>query len=85
VGVEVVVRQATPQARRRIEASLEEQGVPLRELSLREDRSQLQHPIPLRGDLREQTFSPRLSRNLAPGDEADLLHPSLQESLAGES
>jgi hypothetical protein len=31
--------------------------VPVRELRLVEDRSQLQHPMPLRGDLREQAFT----------------------------
>ncbi len=58
VAVEVVVRDDSPHARRRIETSLEEQGVPVRELHLLEDRRQLQHPMPLRGDLREQAFSP---------------------------
>src|SRR5438067_2886696 len=52
VAVEVVVRQATQQGRQRIETNLQEQGVPLQELYLLEDSSQLQHPIPLRGDLR---------------------------------
>jgi hypothetical protein len=37
--------------------------VPVRELHLVEDRRQLQSPMPLRGDLREQTLSPpRLDR-----------------------
>ncbi|HEY7126558.1 MAG TPA: AMP-binding protein [Ktedonobacterales bacterium] len=58
VAVEVVVREATQQVRRHIETGLEEQGVPLQALHLREDRSQLQHPMPLRGDLREHTFGP---------------------------
>lgn len=56
VAVEVVVRQATPQARQRIETSLEERGVPLQAVYLMEDRSQLRHPMPLRGDLREPVF-----------------------------
>jgi hypothetical protein len=58
VAVEVVVRDDSPHARRRIETSLEEQGVPVRELHLLEDRRQLRHPMLLRGDLREQAFSP---------------------------
>jgi phenylacetate-coenzyme A ligase PaaK-like adenylate-forming protein len=83
VAVEVVVRQASRQARQRIETSLQEQGVPVQELHLREDPSQLQHPLPLRGDLREHTFSPPLTRDLSPVGEASLLHPSSQETLPG--
>ena len=61
LAVEVLVREATPQAHRTIATSLEAQDVPVRELHLVEDRRQLQSPMPLRGDLREQTFSlPRL-------------------------
>ena len=78
VAVEVVVRQAPLVVRRRIETSLEERGVSLQELHLREDRSQLQHPIPLRGDLREHTFS-----TLA--GEAGLLHHPSQELPTGGS
>jgi hypothetical protein len=40
-----------------IERSLEERGVPLRELHLVEDRSRLRRPHPLRCDLREISFS----------------------------
>ncbi len=58
VAVEVVVRRNTPSVRRHIGLSLEERGVPLRELHLVEDRSQLQRPFPLRSDLREAMFSP---------------------------
>ena len=54
VAVEVVTGGDT--ARRKIETSLQEHGVLVRELRLLEDRSQLQHPMPLRGDLREQAF-----------------------------
>jgi phenylacetate-CoA ligase len=57
VVVEVVTREDAPSVRRTLQTRLEERGVPVRELRLVEDRSQLQHPIPLRGDLREQTFS----------------------------
>ena len=56
VAVEAVVRAATPMARRRIETALEAQGVPLRELHLVEDRRELQQPLPLRCDLREDSF-----------------------------
>ncbi len=82
VAVEVVTRADTSQVRRKIEGSLEERGVPLQELHLREDRSQLQHSIPLRGDLREHTFSlPLRDRPLA--DEASLLPYSSQETRTG--
>ncbi len=66
VAVEVVVRQDTCSARHRIQTSLEERGVPLQALYLREDRDQLQHPIPLRGDLREHVFD-----TLTPGPAPD--------------
>jgi hypothetical protein len=56
VVVEVVTRGDAPGIRRKIEANLLERGVPVRELRLLEDRRQLQHPMPLRGDLREQAF-----------------------------
>lgn len=56
VAVEAVVRTATPATRRRIEAALEEQKVPLAALHLVEDPGQLQHPLPLRCDLREDSF-----------------------------
>jgi len=79
------VRQVTQQGRQRIETNLQEQGVPLQELYLLEDRSQLQHPIPLRGDLREHTFSPPLTRDLSSASEASLLHPSSHETLTGGS
>jgi phenylacetate-coenzyme A ligase PaaK-like adenylate-forming protein len=59
VGVEVMVRGDTAKVRRTLERRLEEQGVPVRELHLVEDRDYLQHPIPLRGDLQEQMFSQR--------------------------
>jgi phenylacetate-coenzyme A ligase PaaK-like adenylate-forming protein len=56
VGVEVVTHD-TPQTRRAIEQSLEARGVPLQKLYLVEHESQLRHPLPLRGDLREHSFS----------------------------
>ncbi|HMA38271.1 MAG TPA: AMP-binding protein [Chloroflexia bacterium] len=57
VAVEVVVRDDTPAVRAAIGQRLEAQGVPLRELHLYTDLAQLQHPLPLRGDLREQAFA----------------------------
>lgn len=56
VAVEVVTQTTTPHVRCKIGASLEEQGIPLRALHLVEERHCLQHPMPLRGDLREQMF-----------------------------
>lgn len=56
VAVEVVTQTTTPSVRSKIEASLETWGVPLRALHLLEDCRLLQHPMPLRGDLREQVF-----------------------------
>jgi NAD(P)-dependent dehydrogenase (short-subunit alcohol dehydrogenase family) len=57
VSVEVVVRNATPDTRCLVQASLWEHGVPVQEVSLLERRDQLRRPMPLRGDLREQLFS----------------------------
>ena len=58
--------------------------MPLQELHLREDRSQLQHPIPLRGDLREHTFG-TLTRDLPLAGEASLLqHPSQETRTGGQ-
>jgi phenylacetate-coenzyme A ligase PaaK-like adenylate-forming protein len=84
VAVEVVVRQATLQAHHHIETSLQERGVPLQELHLQEDRRQLQHPIPLRGDLREHTFS-TLAQDLPLMGEASLLQQSSKETRTGGS
>ena len=61
VVVEVWVRKADNSIRHKIGQRLEEQGVPLQELRLVEDPSQLQHPLPLRCDLKEVLFdSPSL-------------------------
>jgi phenylacetate-CoA ligase len=57
VAVEVVARGERTIATRKIASALEERGVPLCELHLREDKSQLIHPYPWRGDLRESSFS----------------------------
>ncbi|MEP6774168.1 MAG: AMP-binding protein [Chloroflexota bacterium] len=56
VAVEVVARGDLVVVQRKIEASLEKHGVPLRELRVLDDRSQLRKPLPWRGDLRELTF-----------------------------
>ncbi|HEY3231366.1 MAG TPA: AMP-binding protein [Roseiflexaceae bacterium] len=57
VAVEVVTREDTPGIRRTIAQGLEAGGVPVRELYLVEHCSQLRHPLPLRCDLRETSFS----------------------------
>jgi phenylacetate-coenzyme A ligase PaaK-like adenylate-forming protein len=57
VAVEVLVRDSGPAARRRIASSLEEHGVPLRELRLVEHVEELRRPLPLRCDLREASFA----------------------------
>ena len=72
VAVEVVVRQPTPETRHRIETSLEERGVPIQAVHLREDRSQLRHPMPLRGDLREHVFDPLTMDRPMPGERSVL-------------
>ncbi len=59
VGIEAVIRLgADPKAAgRKVRIALEERGVPLRELHLLTDKSRLRNPFPLRGDLRETSFS----------------------------
>ncbi len=56
VAVEVVAPQAMPNVRRQLEAELEARGVPLQALHLVPDRSEIRHPLPFRGDLRELSF-----------------------------
>jgi len=56
VAVELVA-QDTPNVRRAIEQSLEAHGVTIKELRLVGHQSELRHPFPLRGDLRELSFS----------------------------
>jgi acyl-CoA synthetase (AMP-forming)/AMP-acid ligase II len=56
IEVEVVARGVGPVARRAIGQSLEAHGVPLRALRLLTHPDQLEHPLPLRCDLREATF-----------------------------
>lgn len=50
VAVEVLVTKNTPKVRGQIEQSLLEHAVPVRELHLVEERTQLQRPLPLRCD-----------------------------------
>jgi phenylacetate-CoA ligase len=75
VAVEVVTRQTGRATRSRIQRQLEERGVPVREIRLVEDESALQHPIPLRCDLREVSFapSPGPARVADPSSDPELL------------
>jgi phenylacetate-coenzyme A ligase PaaK-like adenylate-forming protein len=57
VAVEVVARDRSASTRRQIENALEEQGALLRALHVYNNRSQLRQPLPLRGDLKEFSFS----------------------------
>ena len=59
VAVEVLVRETDPISRNKIWQSLEEQKVPVLELNLVEAANQLRNPLPLRCDLRENSFEPR--------------------------
>jgi phenylacetate-CoA ligase len=58
VAVEVVTRQTGHATRRQVQRQLEERGVPVQEIRLLEHERALQHPIPLRCDLREVSFAP---------------------------
>ncbi len=59
VAIDTVVRRgADPKATsRQVTNALQERGVPVRELHLITDKSRLRNPLPLRGDLRETSFS----------------------------
>ena len=57
VAVEVITRDDSRETRQAIGDSLEARGVPLRSLFVRTDRDELEHPYPLRGDLREVMFA----------------------------
>lgn len=57
VAVEVVARSQDAATREAIGTALEERGVPLRELRVVADRSELRHPLPLRCDLREGSMA----------------------------
>jgi phenylacetate-CoA ligase len=65
VAVEVVVRDEGPEARHVVTASLQAWGVPIKEVVLVTDPTQLRQPYPLRGDLREAAFAAR-SRAVMP-------------------
>ncbi len=58
IALTVLARQDTSAMRSAIETALEENGVPLQELRLVEDRRDLQGAYPQRCDLREATFAP---------------------------
>jgi phenylacetate-CoA ligase len=57
VAVEAVTRGEYTVAERKITSALAQLGVPVRQLHLRSTKSQLSHPYPWRGDLRETSFS----------------------------
>jgi phenylacetate-CoA ligase len=57
VAVELVARSNGHDTRAAIGEELEARGVPLKELHLVDDRSQLQHPVPLRCDLKEASMA----------------------------
>jgi phenylacetate-coenzyme A ligase PaaK-like adenylate-forming protein len=63
VAVELRTRTATPSFKDAIASALEEQGVPLRELQLVDDPALLQHPLPVRADLREVSFEQSAPRS----------------------
>jgi phenylacetate-coenzyme A ligase PaaK-like adenylate-forming protein len=71
VAVEAVVRHNTASVRHQLEHSLAEWGVPVQELHLLTDRTQLRQPYPLRGDLREGMFG---SPSMLPA------HPNRQDT-----
>src|SRR5207237_731660 len=75
VAVEVRARDCDPTTRSRIARSLEEHGVPLRELYLVEQPAALRRPLPLRCDLRELSFA-------APPPGAGTLLPETRRTLA---
>lgn len=68
VAVEVVARNTEPSTRRQIENALEEQDVPLRELHVYTDRSQLRQPVPWRCDLKESSFADAPTRQRPAGE-----------------
>ncbi len=58
VAVEVVARKVDDKTRKQVGESLEAHGVPVRELTLVDNRGQLTHAFPLRCDLKETGFAP---------------------------
>ena len=57
VALEVLVRSVTAAARRGVEEALHERGVPVRSLRLVSDFAELDHPVPLRSDMRERSLA----------------------------
>jgi phenylacetate-coenzyme A ligase PaaK-like adenylate-forming protein len=57
IRLTVLVTEDMPETRHAIETAIEENGVPLQELKLVENRGDLQGAYPLRCDLREATFT----------------------------
>ncbi|WP_107263151.1 phenylacetate--CoA ligase family protein [Plantactinospora sp. BB1] len=78
VAVEVVARSDDAATREAIGTALEERGVPLRDLRVITDRADLQHPRPLRCDLREGSMA-----KLAEKPKAPTRKPVAQPALAG--
>lgn len=74
VAVEVATPANTGSVRRKIGNSLEAWGVPVCELYLVEHRSQLRQPLPLRGDLREGSFSPPIYKPSLPQQRPGSVH-----------
>lgn len=66
VAVEVVARSQDAATREAIGTALEAQGVPLRELRVVADPSELAHPLPLRCDLREGSMAKLADRPTPP-------------------
>jgi len=67
ISLEVVAQGAGPDVRRSIEAHLEERDVPFRELRVVERRDALQHPMPLRCDLKEALFGVPSTQHVSSG------------------
>jgi phenylacetate-CoA ligase len=77
VAVEVVARADVPSVRRRIEQSLIDWQVPVCELHVVTDQTQLSRPFPLRCDLREHSFRP-------PAQRADVITPTTMAGVPQE-
>ena len=56
VAVEVLVRDPDEATRRAVVRALEQAGIPVRAVHLRRSRTELEHPLPLRCDLKEVDF-----------------------------
>jgi phenylacetate-CoA ligase len=84
VAVDAIIREGADlrSASRKIEKALEARGVPLRKLNLLVDKSQLRNPFPLRGDLRETSFSMPTMRGMpgGPSQAIETLLPAVQSA-----